>query len=79
MRAMRTYILRLLVDTEELHTLRGVIRAVADDREQTFSDGQALLTLLRQMSSHTDQAAGEEELESTPFEGRIYHEDKSDA
>jgi hypothetical protein len=65
MRTIRTYILRLLTDTEEPHALRGVIRAVADDREQTFSDGQVLLTLLSQMGSRAGQAAGEEDLEST--------------
>jgi hypothetical protein len=60
-RTIRTYILRLLVDTEEPHTLRGVIRAVADDQEQTFADGQALLTLLRRISGRADQVPAKED------------------
>jgi len=57
MRMMRTYILRLLVDAEEPHTLRGVIRTVTDGTEQSFADGQALLALLRRMSSDSSSEA----------------------
>jgi hypothetical protein len=64
MRTIETYILRLLLDTEEPHTLRGAIRAVADDEEQTFADGQALLALLRRMRNCTGQVSGEEDLKS---------------
>jgi hypothetical protein len=65
MRTIRTYILRLLVDTDEPHTMRGVIHAVADDEEQTFADGQALLTWLRRMSGRAGQAPGQEDRGST--------------
>jgi hypothetical protein len=65
MRTIQTYILRLLMDTEEPHALRGVIRAVANDEEHAFADEPALLYLLRRMSSHIDQVSGEEDLGST--------------
>jgi hypothetical protein len=65
MRTIQTYILRLLVDSDEPHTVRGVIQAVADDEEQAFADGQALLTWLRRMSGHAGQAPGREDRGST--------------
>jgi hypothetical protein len=61
MRTIQTYILRLLVDTEEPLTVRGAIRAVADDEEQTFVDGQALLTLLHRISGRAGQVPGKED------------------
>ncbi len=51
MRLYRTYILRLLVDTEakdaapELH---GSLQAIGDQQTQPFKSGQGLLTLLRE-------------------------------
>lgn len=50
MRTIKTYILRLLVDTDEPQVLRGTVRAVAGDDEHPFADGPSLLTLLRQIS-----------------------------
>ena len=49
MRKIQTFILRLLVDTEESQALRGAVRFVANAEEHTFADGQSLLALLRQM------------------------------
>jgi hypothetical protein len=58
MRTIQTYILRLLLDTEDPHTVRGVIRAVADDEEQPFADDQALLILLHRMSERSLSESG---------------------
>lgn len=50
MRVLKTFILRMLIDSETPHVLRGAVRAVADDEEYTFTDGQALLALLCEIS-----------------------------
>ena len=50
MRKVQTLILRLLLNPDEPQALRGAIRAVADDEEHTFADGQSLLDLLHQMN-----------------------------
>ena len=57
MRKIQTFILRLLTNTDETQTLRGAVRAVADDEEQTFADEQALLALLRRMGHTTGGVA----------------------
>ena len=49
MRTIQTFILRLLADTEESQVLRGAVRCVSDDKEQTFTDAQSLLALLHGM------------------------------
>lgn len=65
MREIHTFVLRLLVDTDEPQTLRGVLRAVADDEEHPFTDEQALLALLYGMGHATGAPhkahAGEED------------------
>jgi hypothetical protein len=49
MRTIRTFVLRLLVDTNEPQALRGTVRSVADDEERSFTDGPSLLVLLRRL------------------------------
>jgi hypothetical protein len=49
MRTTLTFVLRLLVDTDDPQALRGALRAVGGAEEHTFADGQALLAQLRQM------------------------------
>ncbi|MEA3334857.1 MAG: hypothetical protein U9R25_03040 [Chloroflexota bacterium] len=53
MREIQTFVLRLLVDTDEPHALRGVLRAVVDDEEHSFTDEESLLPLLLRMSRGT--------------------------
>jgi hypothetical protein len=48
MRTTLTFVLRLLVDTDDPQALRGMIRTVGS-AEHTFADEQTLLALLRQM------------------------------
>jgi len=50
-RAIQTFILRLLVDPAEPNALRGSLHSVADDADYVFADAQALLNLLRQISN----------------------------
>ena len=53
MRTIRTFILRLLEDTDDPQALRGMIRAIAGAEEHTFADGPTLLALLLQMMGRT--------------------------
>jgi hypothetical protein len=39
----------VLVDRENPQALHGTVRAVADDEEHPFADGQTLLALLHQI------------------------------
>ena len=56
MRTTLTFVLRLLVDTDDLQALRGLIRTVGGAEEHTFADGQTLLALLRQMTGRVTGA-----------------------
>lgn len=56
MREIRTFILRLLVDSGEPRALRGKLRAVADDDEKSFVDEQSLLLLLHETGQTTEEA-----------------------
>ncbi|MCU0485480.1 MAG: hypothetical protein MUC85_05155 [Anaerolineales bacterium] len=49
MRTIKTIFLRLLVDTEEPHALRGVLHTVSEDVQYPFTDEQSLVSLLQQM------------------------------
>lgn len=51
MRAIRTFVLRLLIDSDDPQTLRGVIHAVASGEQQPFADGPALLALLAHLTA----------------------------
>jgi len=48
-RAIQTFVLRLLVDADEPETLRGSLRSVATNEENTFVDAQDLVSLLRRL------------------------------
>jgi len=56
MRMIHTFVLRLLVDTDDPQALRGALRAVGGAEEHTFADGQTLLALLRQMTKEVTDA-----------------------
>lgn len=58
MRTSRTFILRLLVDTEDPTAVRGALRAVGEPQERAFSSPARLLEIL--------QHAGEAETRSAP-------------
>jgi hypothetical protein len=60
MRTTRTFILRLLADTDDPQALRGMLRTVGGAEEHTFADGQALLALLRQMIERVPDAGRSE-------------------
>ncbi len=62
MRTIQTFVLRLLADTEEPQALRGAVRCVSNDEEQTFADAQSLLALLHGMC----QAADPDDVEQSP-------------
>jgi hypothetical protein len=46
MRAIQTYILRLLVDSEASRHLRGSLQALTEPQTRPFADEQALLDVL---------------------------------
>jgi hypothetical protein len=50
MRSSQTFVLRLLADPEDPEALRGMLHWVATGEERHFSDGLALLDLLRQVT-----------------------------
>ena len=56
MREIQTVFIRLLVETDKPHVLRGVVQAVADDEGHSFADGQSLLALLRRMRLTTGES-----------------------
>ena len=61
MRATRTFILCLLVDSAEPEALRGDLRAMPEGEAQPFPDEQALLALLRQLASPARESPPEGE------------------
>jgi hypothetical protein len=53
MRLHRTYVLRLLIDTDTSSpepVLRGSLQAIEDQQTHPFKSGQALLALLQRLS-----------------------------
>ncbi len=60
MRIIRTFVLRLLIDTDEPERLRGSLRSILNDSEYPFADEQALLGLL---SEHFLNLDARDELE----------------
>jgi len=56
MRTTLTFVLRLLVDTDDPQALRGMIRTVGSAEEHAFADEQALLALLRQVMRRVAEA-----------------------
>lgn len=57
MRATVTFVLYLLVDTDEPNQLRGTLHSVMNDADYPFTDPQMLFDLLRQLTSHTNPSA----------------------
>jgi hypothetical protein len=49
MRTTHSFLLRLLIDSDDPSALRGVIRSIVDANEQPFGDAQELIAALRQM------------------------------
>ena len=64
MHTIQTFILRLLVDTDEPQALRGTVRSVTDDEKHSFTDGSSLLALLHRLCHPTDKG-GIEQLPQT--------------
>ncbi len=66
MRITHSFLLRLLIDPDCPHDLRGTLHVVADSQDYAFADEQALLDLLRRVSIRRtpDQAVGDEDLAS---------------
>jgi hypothetical protein len=52
MHTIRVFVLRLFVDSERPHDLRGTLRSVPDGETHSFVAEEALLALLRQMTTH---------------------------
>lgn len=61
MRAIRTFILRLLADSAEPEALRGDLRPLPEGQPMPFADEQALLALLRRMLSPTEKSPSSDE------------------
>jgi hypothetical protein len=49
MRTTRSFVLRLMFDPDEPQALRGTLRAVDDEAEQTFADERQLVQLLHEL------------------------------
>jgi hypothetical protein len=78
MREIRTFVLRLLVDSNEPDALRGVLRAVAGDEELFFADEETLVALLHQVGRPSeDAAAGSEKSAPTSEMANASHEQGS--
>jgi len=56
MHIIRTFILRLLADSAEPGALRGDLRPLPEGEPMPFADEKALLALLYQMLSPTEQS-----------------------
>ena len=61
MREIQTFILRLLVNTDEPKAVRGILHVVADGEEYPFTDGQLLLNLLERLSHAPDESCPEQD------------------
>jgi hypothetical protein len=78
-RTIHTFVLRLLVDTNESDALRGSLHSVSTNKEEPFADAQALLDLLRQMIGrpskmrYTENEGDGEQLQITQPEDQIGH------
>lgn len=51
MRKISVFVLRLVIDSEQPHRLRGAIRLLSNDADYPFINGASLLNLLRQLST----------------------------
>jgi len=53
MRTIHTFLLRLMVDTDDPQALRGSIQAIGEDSSHPFTDASSLLARLRELTSIT--------------------------
>ena len=58
MRTIRTFVLRLLIDSTEPEALRGDLRPMPEGEPIPFADEQALLALLRRLTGETAEPSG---------------------
>ncbi len=63
MRVIQTIILRLLIDTDLPQSLRGVMQAVGESEQRSFTDEHSLLELLRRFNLTGDTTTNEGERE----------------
>lgn len=68
MRTTFTFVLYLLIDTDEPARLRGALRPVVNEAEYSFSDEQGLLDLLHQMTSCANTMTLDEQPEVAGYE-----------
>ena len=61
MRTIHTFILRLMVDTDDPRTLRGSIQAIEEDTTHIFTNASSLLALLRKMLAAAAQGSPDPE------------------
>jgi len=68
LRSIRTFILRLLVNSAEPEALRGDLRPMPEGEPMPFADEQALLALLRRLASPARESspAGEKCIGDNP-------------
>lgn len=66
MRTVRTFILRLLLDSDDPTALRGALRAVDAAEEHTFADAERLLALLTAEAASAASEAGPEAQPAAP-------------
>jgi hypothetical protein len=68
MRTIKTIILRLLVDTNQPQTLRGMLNAVADGHLYSFADEKSLLKLLYRINCPESDSGENDPCKGSPFE-----------
>jgi hypothetical protein len=68
LRVIRTFILRLLVNSSEPDVLRGALQPVPEGEAQSFADEQALLALLRRLTGETAEPS---DTGATSYEHRL--------
>jgi hypothetical protein len=57
MRVIRTIILRLLIDTDQPHSLHGVLQTVGGSDLHSFTDDRSLLALLHRLGCSESEPA----------------------
>jgi len=60
LRVIRTFILRLLVNSSEPDALRGALQPVPEGEAQSFADEQGLLALLRRLTGETAEPSAKD-------------------
>lgn len=67
MRTIQTFVLRLLLDTEEPNTLRGSLRLISNEAEYPFANARELLQLLQQLATPSTETRPAECDDATDF------------